>query len=96
MKKFCVFIFGVVLAVNSFGSPQKNKIERVSIPIRAQVRIVEANKVDENIKIFDNKVLLKDKKINVLAVNKEKVSKKNGVIKINNSNKRIVEMDVKI
>lgn len=96
MKKFCMFIFGLVLAINSFAGDLKNQPESVSIPIRVQLEVVEVNKVDENIKVFNDRIILKDKKLNVLAVNKEKVSKKNGVIKINNSNKKIVEMDVKI
>ena len=94
MKKFWLFIFGLVLVINTFARDLKSQPESVSIPIKVQLEIVEANKVDENIKIFNDRIILKDKKLKVLSVNKEKVSKKNGVIKINNTNKKIVEMDV--
>lgn len=97
MKKIIIIVLSFVFAIVSF-SKELSKGESVSIPIRVQVEVVEPHKVSEEIKVVGNKILVKDKKTKVMAINKKYISDKKNQIHLrkNDLNKKIIEVDIKI
>lgn len=93
MKKLCVFVFSGVLSITSLGKETVNekKSQSTKMLVEARLEVVEAKKVDEDIKFSNGKVSVKDKKLKVLSVNKGKAIDKNGKF-----NGKVIEVDVKI